>query len=287
MKKQVQLLVAVLLCFLFSVDCHAQNDHDAALLKKIAPASSGFRTHRPTNTDENGNITSVSFGGIKGEFDSFLKLEHLESIQLLQMNSGWLEQIAKKYPDLSVLDFDARLLKANELKVLGEFKNLTRLAITGANSDGAECLGKIGEFTKLRSLVIPLKWQQNLHQLKGLPKLRSLRSGTRGWSLNSGETFITPQYKTLNLLYRFLVDEQKRSLTEASEVLGLFSNGHFELPALYDELVPYFNKLENIDEMTLGVGELSKEGLGSLKLPSGLKKLCLSNNRSLQLLDTI
>ena len=48
MKKQVQLLVAVLLCFLFSVDCHAQNDHDAAegIFIKALEADPGYTAAR-------------------------------------------------------------------------------------------------------------------------------------------------------------------------------------------------------------------------------------------------
>lgn len=288
MNKQLQFLAAVLVCFLFPIDCHAQSEQEKerAMLLKINPDKNVGPGY---GINARAFIDSVSFTGINGEFDPLLKFKWLVSIQLLKMENGWLERIAKSYPDLSSLDFDASLLKDDELNIVGEFKNLDRLVITGANTDGAACLRKISQLVELRSLTIPLGWEQHLNELSVLTKLESLRIGTRNWSTNAEETFIStsPEYQNFHHLYRFLIDEQKRSVSEAAEITGMLKEGRFLLPELNDDLVPYLNELENIDEMTLGIGELSKEGLGIFKLPSGLKKLCLTGNRSLELFDQI
>ena len=143
MNKLFQLIAAVFLAILFSIDCNAQsNDSDKALLKEI----NGTAYRRTTfGIDARARVDSLWFLRVNGEFSSMLKFHRLASIQLLEMKSGWLGRIAKSYPNLYHLDFDASLLKADELDVLAELKNLDQLVITSDNSDGAACLNKIGQ----------------------------------------------------------------------------------------------------------------------------------------------
>ena len=276
MNRQLQLLAAVLLCTLFAVECPAQNDHDSALLANIELiARQRFHTTLFWN-DENGNVTAISCKGIKGDFDALLKLEHLKSITIEEMKSGWLERIAERYPNLKSLDFDASLIELDELNILGEFKNLSRLVITGGNSDCSACLSKVGEITGLQSLVIPPHWERNLHEIKSLTELEFFRMGLRTWAFDSEEFTVKTDHSSIHHLYRLLVELQKRSSKDASEVLGLFKNGRLAFYQLSDEMIPYLSKLDNVAELSLNIGGLSKEGLDSLKLPSGLKKLSLS-----------
>ena len=271
------LALYVILFLSLATVCHAQNEHDAALLKTLKAAPSFFETpYHPklTENDENGNITSVMFKNIKGDFESLLKLEHLKSIELIEMKSGWLERLAKRYPDLEGLSFDASPLTDEELSIVGEFKSLSKLHLTGANSEGTSCISKIGQLTGLESLTIPAGWERHIDELKALKELQSLN--TKSKPRQDGRVIGRKDYGIYHHFFRLLVDEQKRSPTEASRVLGILKDGLIRMDGISEQLVPYLNRIETVHEMDLTIDKPSRNIWNSFKVPGSVKKLKLS-----------
>lgn len=288
MNKRFQLLATVLLAILFSLDCKAQNinEHDMAVLKKIGstPKSASY-LFKLGNLNMNGNVTSVSFQKIEGEIDSLLELGHLKSIRLDEMKSGWLPQIAKRYPSLEGLAFNATLVTADDLASLGELKNLSRLVINGGDFDGAACMRKIGGLTELVSLTIPLGWERFAFELKDLKKLYSLRSEGSDW-LSEDNYQKHLDHGNYQHFYRLLVDEQKRSVVEASEVLGILGyKNRVTVINMSEQLVPYLNKIDTANILDLKFGELSNDKFDEFEIPSGVKELILSGNVSSNFLE--
>jgi len=282
---QLQLLAAVFVCTLFAVDCNAQNinQHDKAVLEKVdawAHTPLSLLSSTKASVDASGNITSVKFNRINGDFDSLLELEHLKSIHLFNMKSGWLEKLAKRYPDLERLNFHARGLTDDDLAAVGGFKNLTELFITGGDSDGAACMRQIGELKNLKSLTIPPNWGPNAVELKALKKLPRLNSCTRVYLSKSGERVQSSRDRTYHHFYRLLVDEQKRSVVEASEFLGILNNGRISATISSAELIPYLNGIETANSMSLTIGEHLGENINDLRIPSGLKTISVTGDLS-------
>ena len=87
--------------------------------------------------------------------------------------------------------------------------------------------------------------------------------------------------------YRLLVDEEKRSAQEASEVLGILSDGRIAINITSAELIPYLNGIETATEMQLIIGEHFGESIDDLRIPSGVKTLSLTGNLSQGFLDSV
>lgn len=296
MINQLQLLAAVLIAALITVDCKAQNisEHDAKVLKKLNAervyGSYGYAgwNGKPMVLDKEGNITAISFRSINGDIGPLLELEHLKQLQISEMKTGWLKRIAKKYPDLDGLNFEVSGLTDDDLATIGEFKRLSNLVMTGDNSDGASCMRNIGQLTGLKSFVMPVGWQRHATELKALTKLESLRIGQREYrSPKMGGEWVYSVSGGYLDFYRLLVDEQKRSLKEASEVIGILSGGRISVPGNNEQLIPYLNGIDAASELNLSIAEASKEKFEKLKIPVGLKKLSLSGYPGPKLLANI
>ena len=142
---------------------------------------------------------------------------------------------------------------------------------------------KIGGITGLETLEIPFGWEQHALALKSLRKLNALSSGRTVWGQSVADVY-TDQ-RNYHHFYRLLVDEQKRSVAEASKVLGILRNVHFVATNISEQLVPYLNKIDAAETLNLGVGELPNDKLVDLQIPSGVKSLTLRGNPSPSFLE--
>lgn len=118
MNRILRTLSTFLVLPLLATVCNAQsNESDRELILKINGSAYRSSTY---GVDARARVDSLSFLRVNGEFNSLLAFRRLWTIRLLEMKSGWLERIVKRYPDLHRLDFDASLLKVDELESLGE-----------------------------------------------------------------------------------------------------------------------------------------------------------------------